>query len=225
MAILKKQKICKGNYRSGHFKGCGELKYIKMYGLCASCFVEWCKNTQLGSEWITKSLIPKVKKDVKANKLKEKKAKKDKLKSKSDYEKELQIIINRISRLIDEGKSCISCEHGENKPFTRQKHGSHYYSVGSNPTLRFNLHNIHMSCSICNNYKHGNLLNYDIGIKQRYSEDYLKYMQSLPKEYKALNLHIHELKEAILKAKKVEKEIKKGNKITRTEINNIIGIY
>lgn len=220
-----KKKKCKGNYRSGNYKGCGELKYIHMYGLCIYCFRSWCHSTELGSEYIRKNLIPKAKKDVKAKKRKEFQQKKEKLKSKSDYEKELQKIVNRLARLIDEGKSCISCDHGNNGVFTRQKHGSHYYSVGSNPTLRFNLHNIHMSCSICNNYKHGNLLNYDIGIKQRYSEDYLKYMQSLKKEFKVLNLHIYQLKEAIVKAKKVEKEIKQGKTFTRDEINKTLGIY
>lgn len=223
MKITKKQ--CKGNYRSGHYKGCRELKYVYLYGLCLGCFREWCHSTELGLEYIRKNLIPKAKKEVKANIKKEHKEKKESLKNKSDYEKELQKIVNRIARIIDEGKSCISCDHGNNGIFTRQKHGSHYYSVGSNPTLRFNLHNIHMSCSICNNYKHGNLLNYDIGIKQRYSKDYLKYMQSLVKEFKVLNLHIYQLKESIVKAKKVEKEIKRGKLLTRDEINKILGIY
>jgi hypothetical protein len=83
---------------------------------------------------------------------------KDALKSRSDYAREAQTAINSLVRWRDKEDGCISCD----KPATwsGQWHASHYKSVGSNPALRFDLANIHKSCSICNNWKSGNIGDY-----------------------------------------------------------------
>ena len=59
-----KQKICKGNYRVEHYKGCGEPKYIFRYGLCQKCFISWTQSTEAGGEYIRKVTIPQAKKEV-----------------------------------------------------------------------------------------------------------------------------------------------------------------
>ena len=102
---------------------------------------------------------------------------------------ECQTIINKIARLRDRDDGCISCD----KPPTwdGQWHGSHFRSVGAASAVRFNLWNVHKACSVCNNHKSGNLIEYrprliaKIGAEKvewlmaqnqitRYDVDYLK---------------------------------------------------
>lgn len=84
------------------------------------------------------------------------------LKSRSEWLKELQVIFNRFIRLRDAGLPCISCGHPDDG--SRQRHASHYKSVGGNPALRFDQSNCHSSCSICNNWLSGNLVPYRVAL-------------------------------------------------------------
>ena len=108
------------------------------------------------------------------------KQQKESIKSKSYFEKLLQTEINSIVRLIDNDNGCISCDHGWTKEATRQFHAGHRLSVGSNPTLRFNLFNIYKQCSICNNWKSANEREYDKGIVNHYCIELLEYIKQLP---------------------------------------------
>lgn len=83
------------------------------------------------------------------------KAAKERIKSRADYLKEAQSIINRYVRLRDASLGCVSCD----KPATwsGQWHASHFRSVGAAKNLRFNLWNIHKACSVCNNHLSGNI--------------------------------------------------------------------
>jgi len=155
----------------------------------------------------------------------EHKQKVNSVRSKSYFEKLLQTEINSIVRLIDNEKGCISCDHGWLKESTRQWHSGHRLSIGSNPTIRFNLFNIYKQCSICNNWKSGNERMYDKGIIDHYCLELLDYIKQLPNEYKELHLSIDDLKTAIIKAKQVKKEILSGIDYSRKQINDFIGIY
>lgn len=86
------------------------------------------------------------------------KARKEKLKSRAEYAKEAQAVINRYVRLRDARLGCISCT----KPATwgGQWHCSHFRSVGAAPHIRFNLWNMNKSCSQCNSHLSGNLAGY-----------------------------------------------------------------
>lgn len=83
---------------------------------------------------------------------------KERVKPRSEYMKEAQAAINRYVRLRDAHLGCVSCD----RPSTWQGqwHASHYRSRGAAPHLRFNLHNIHKACSICNNHLSGNIMGY-----------------------------------------------------------------
>ena len=83
---------------------------------------------------------------------------KAKLKTRSQWMAEAQSVRNALVRERDRNDGCISCD----KPasWNGQWHASHYLSVGSHPALRFDLANIHKSCSVCNNYLSGNQLAY-----------------------------------------------------------------
>lgn len=94
---------------------------------------------------------------------KRKKATKEKLKTKKDYEKELQQVFNEFIRLRDQDQNCISCG--------RQVNGKcdagHFYPVGSYKNLRFDENNVHKQCVHCNQHKHGNLNEYALNLPQR----------------------------------------------------------
>ena len=86
------------------------------------------------------------------------KVRKEKLKSRADYAKDAQAVINRYVRLRDAHLGCISCE----KPvsWNGRWHCSHFRSVGAAAHLRFNLWNMNKSCSACNNFLSGNIAGY-----------------------------------------------------------------
>lgn len=88
---------------------------------------------------------------------KEKKVRKEKLKTRTDHLNELQVIFNKYIRTRDKGKPCISC-NGSNKD--TKVNAGHFYSVGGHPNLRFNEDNCHLQCEYCNTYLHGNLIEY-----------------------------------------------------------------
>jgi len=106
----------------------------------------------------------------------ETKAAKERLKSRADYLKECQQVVNKYVRLRDYFSGCISC----NKPkeWQGQWHASHFRSVGSSPHLRFNLWNIHKSCSVCNNYMSGNIMNYRIKLIQKIGVSRVEWLES-----------------------------------------------
>lgn len=97
---------------------------------------------------------------------KKKKQLKDELQTLPELLKLAQITFNKYIRLRDKDKPCISCE----KPLGAKYDASHYYSAGGHFNVRFNEDNVHASCVYCNQYLHGNLLNYQIGLVKRIGE-------------------------------------------------------
>lgn len=97
---------------------------------------------------------------------KKKKQLKDELQTLPELLKLAQITFNKYIRLRDKDKPCISCE----KPLGAKYDASHYYSAGGHSNVRFNEDNVHASCVYCNQYLHGNLLNYQTGLVKRIGE-------------------------------------------------------
>jgi hypothetical protein len=116
--------------------------------------------------------------ELKKAKLKksENKVKLDELKSLSHWNNLLQKDINKIIRLIDVGCPCIS----SGRPYRSDDQAGHFYSIGSNPALRFNLLNLWSQSIKDNMHNSGNLLNYrqslvDNGLIELIEEQKLKY--------------------------------------------------
>ena len=88
-----------------------------------------------------------------------------KLKTKGDYIRELQTLVNKFIRKRDEHQPCISCD-------TRQSKwdAGHFYSTKAYPNLRFNEDNIHKQCVTCNQHKHGNIHEYSVRLRERIGE-------------------------------------------------------
>ena len=116
---------------------------------------------------------------------KEKKERKEALKTLSEYKKELQVIFNKWVRLRDKGLNCISC----NKPAKKENAG-HYRSVGGNPELRFEELNNNLQCEYCNTYLHGNLIDYRINLIKKIGIDKVDWLEGKhdPKHYSIENI-------------------------------------
>lgn len=151
---------------------------------------------------------------------------KESTKKLGDYAKELQKEVNTIARMIDFGQRCISSGQA-----AKRENGGHLWSVGSYPSLRFNLHNIHLQSYEQNVEKSGNPLGYRQGLLERYGEEYLLYVDSLPNEYPKLKPTKEELAEATKKAREIIKGFKKISRTPkemielRQEINLKLGLY
>lgn len=98
------------------------------------------------------------------------------IKPRSKYMQEAQAIANKYARVRDVADGCISCD----KPasWDGQWHGSHFRSVGAASATRFNLLNIHKACSICNNWKSGNLSEYEPRLRLKIGNDKVDWLRS-----------------------------------------------
>jgi hypothetical protein len=96
------------------------------------------------------------------------KAKRESLKTRSDYIKEAQREFNRYIRFRDRHLPCICCD----KPLGANPVGGlfdcgHYRSVGSAPHLRFHEDNAHAQLKQCNRYGAGRAVDYRLGLLRR----------------------------------------------------------
>ncbi len=98
----------------------------------------------------------------------------ERVKPKSKLLSELQSLVNRYVRLRDNKEGCISCD--KSSDWFGQWHASHYYSVGSSSFLRFNLWNIHKSCSVCNSHLSGNIGEYTPRLIDKIGRDKFDYL-------------------------------------------------
>lgn len=98
------------------------------------------------------------------------------LKSRADWAREAQSVVNKYVRLRDAKLGCCSCD----KPtsWDGQWHASHFRSVGAAPQLRFNLWNIHKSCSVCNNWLSGNLIEYEPRLRIKIGDSKVDWLRN-----------------------------------------------
>ena len=169
----------------------------------------------------------KVKKEVLAKNKKETSILREKLKTLSEWKKDLQVEINSIVREIDKGCPCIATNS-----FDGKKNAGHYISVGSNQTLRFHLENIFIQSEHSNSWKSGDTIRYQEGIKKTFGVDYMEYMNGL-QQIQPIQLTIDDVKEKIPIARGLLKWLKlQDRKFTteerislRKEFNKTLGIY
>ncbi len=125
------------------------------------------------------------------------------IKTKSTYAKEAQAAFNKYIRLRDHSEPCISC----GRHHQGQYHAGHYRTVGGHPELRFEELNCHKQCSVCNNHKSGNIVEYRINLLKRIGADRLNWLEGPhePRKY-AINELKEIKKEYAKKARDLEKE-------------------
>jgi len=137
-----------------------------------SCALAEARNP-VNQEKARKALADLDRKDIKARK--------EKLKSRSDFLKETQVAFNAWVRARDAAQPCISCgrfHQGKND-------AGHYRTVASAPELRFEPLNCHLQCSPCNTHKSGDIVNYRISLVQRIGAEQVAWLEGPhePKKY------------------------------------------
>ena len=85
--------------------------------------------------------------------------------------KKAQDTFNKWIRQRDAEKGCISCG-------SQIDHAGHYFSSGHYSALTFDEQNVHGQCLRCNNFLHGNLVFYRMGLVNRYGDEYVKGLES-----------------------------------------------
>lgn len=160
----KKCKICKA-----YFTPQRPLQLVCQW----KCAIDFAKDTK----------IKTVKKEVKEAKLK--------LKSRSDWLKDTQVVFNKYIRLRDQDDGCISC--GSKSAYAY--HAGHYRSIGSAGHLRFNELNCHRQCSACNTHLSGNLIRYRLKLIRKIG---IHATEALESDNDTVKLSIDEIK--LLKA-------------------------
>lgn len=118
----------------------------------------------------------------------------------SDYMKIAQQVFNKYIRERDKHKTCVSCE----KPLGAKFDAGHYYST-KHKSVTFDEDNVHGQCTACNQHKHGNLLNYQIGIQKRIGAE--KLLELYVKAHETKKYTIPEVKEIIATYKQKLKEL------------------
>ena len=193
-------------------------------------FEKTCANKECMSEFALKFLAKKREADAKKIRTdwnKQKREKLDELKTKSDYEKDLQTEINQIVKYLDASWPCIS-----SGKTTGKRNSGHLWSVGSCPSVRFHLMNVYNQSEYDNGYRGGNPLGYRDGIIKTFGLSHMEYVETL-KNHPALHLTIEEIKQAIKIARSIVKELKSADKTYTTEerlelrrvYNSQIGLY
>lgn len=81
-----------------------------------------------------------------------------------------QSTFNTWIRERDSDKGCISCG-------AEIDHAGHYFNSGHYSALTFDESNVHGQCLRCNNFLHGNLINYRMGLVDRYGDKYVKELE------------------------------------------------
>lgn len=146
---------------------------------------------QYGREKARQLAEKQKRKEAKADRL-DIRERKEKLKTKSDYTKEAQIVFNSYIRQRDKDQLCICC----NTPLGSGDVGGrfdagHYRSAGSAPHLRFDERNVHGQRKVCNRYGSGRAVDYRLGLIKRIG---VKAVESLESENQPKHYTIEDLK-------------------------------
>ncbi len=205
------------------------------YGLCMKCYPTWLYNTTEGNEVVEKHKIRSKRATEKTEK-KEWSNRKQKMQVTTHYKenkKYLQIEINRLAKMIDRRfgfESCIDCGRGFTQDMDRD--AGHCHSVGSNESIRYNLHNIHGQKSSCNSngLGGGKTEEYKIGLEQRYGSTYREYVEfEIVRKYKYIGMTKADYPEKLKIVRKLIRDFEtfqfEDAIQARHQMNQIIGIY
>lgn len=186
---------------------------------CAICRSEFAKRSmthktcspdcaeQYGREKARQLAEKQKRKEAKAERLNDRE-RKEALKTRSDYIKEVQVVFNAFIRERDKDQLCICCD----KPLGFGDVGGrfdagHYRSVGSAPHIRFDERNCHGQRKVCNRYGSGRAVDYRLGLIRRLGMEAVEAIErnQAPKHYS-----IEDLKGLKACFREKLKDLKKG---------------
>ncbi len=117
---------------------------------------------------------------------------KSRVKTLSEWRRDLRIIFNRYIRERDRDLPCISCSGKLGAKYD----AGHYYSRGAFPNLAYDPDNCHAQCVRCNQYLSGNLIDYTENLPKRIGSERFKALQERKNDRKSLS--IPEIRELII---------------------------
>ena len=126
-------------------------------------------------EWGSRQLAKKQAKEA-AEEKKQDRAKREKLKTRSDWMKDAQAAVNAWVRFRDRDQPCISCGTFNATAW----HAGHFYSTAARPDLRLDPANIHRQCAQCNLFLSGNLIEYRKNLPSRIGQAELDRLDGPP---------------------------------------------
>jgi hypothetical protein len=173
--------------RTKKCKSCGE-QFTPYNSLQKYCTKEDCVRVWVATE------KEKAWKKTKAKK-------KEELMTVQDYIKLAQQVFNKYIRLRDKDKGCISC----GKALTSKFDAGHYFNANNHWNVRFDEDNVYGQCVECNQWKHGNLIMYQLHLIDWLGGE--RYDALVDRAYKTRKYTIEELKEIIAAYKKKIKEL------------------
>lgn len=121
----------------------------------------------------------------------------------SYWMKRCQTEFNKYIRNRDSKDPCISC----NRHHKGQYHAGHYKTVGGHPALRFEEDNCHKQCSVCNNYKSGNLSEYRSNLLKKIGLDRVEWLEG---PHDPVKYTIEDLQDMLAKYQSLNKPWKKS---------------
>jgi hypothetical protein len=187
------------------FKPCSN--YVKVGDAIQFCGKIFCSE-HCKTEFVIALYSKKHKDKVKAIVKKDKQIladRKEAVKPKSKWLAELQAVFNKYVRLRDINDGCISCD--KTKDWQGQWHAGHYFSRGHSSSLRFNLNNVHKSCSVCNNHLSGNIGEYTPRLIEKIGIDAFNYLEAHKSD--VVSYDVDWIKRAIKITKKAIKRLEK----------------
>ncbi len=201
-------------------KNCGEPFVPKYSSLEKYCGAEDCR-VKYALEVVAKQKLAQKKQAEKKWKIQ----KADLKESTSNWKHKLQVEVNKIVRLIDRDLPCLARKQGG------KMQAGHIYSRGSNPTVRYNLHNIHRQNAQSNHFQNDDGLLRE-GLVNEYGQDYMDFISELRRtpqlrykdfEYKELTHNAQQIVSSLIQLDltfSLEKRI-----LMRNKINLELGIY
>ena len=140
------------------------------------CVLDYIKTTQERDRAARARKARKAKGENDKARRSQHRADKERVKPLTKLRSEAQAVVNRYVRLRDYSLGCVSCD----KPPTwwGQWHASHFHPTGRSSGLRFNLWNIHKSCSQCNTHLSGNLRSYEPELINRIGIDKFNFLDA-----------------------------------------------
>jgi hypothetical protein len=138
---------------------------------------------------------------------KEIKVKLEKYKTWQEWFNECKAIAQKYARLRDRFDGCISCD--KQSDWWGQWHGSHFRPAGNFKAVALNLLNIHKGCSECNNYKSGNLIEFQDRLIVKIGQDKVDWLKSQTQPYRHSIEYLKRYKQVMGKRlRRLEKRIK-----------------
>ena len=159
-------------------------------------------------------------------KAKAKEEKKKMVEELTNWSQKLMTKIQEIARLIDHGQPCLA-----RGVMANQFHGGHVYSRGSNPQIKYNLHNIHRQSAQSNHFQNDDGLLRE-GLVKEYGQEYMDFISELRtiQSHKLKNEDCMNFYKVACKiAARLKKDLKPYEKedriILRSQVNLALEIY